>query len=307
MLSWTTHEVGGTLVITLEPSPVGIDDRQAKERQALYEIIQSRPDPRFAVDLGGVDYVSSADIGFLITIRRRTDVRKGKLVALRRQFVHTRFALDHEAPAAVPDRRRPERGAGPPAAGVGCAGPRKRSSDHVDPHAAVRPRRPGSACCPADGRRGAVRALGGPGRARPCRQGRRARGRATSRTCTSPSPGCPRGRRSSRAPSAPTAGASGSSAARRARGSRWRSSRPAGPRPTSTSSRTRPRPAAASTSAWSSTTGARRPSASWAGRPTTMLRTASARLEAALGRPGLRETSSAPVRMRGRTGSGTFI
>jgi anti-anti-sigma factor len=79
MLSWTTHEVGGVLVITLEPSPVGIDERQAKERQGLYEIIQSRPDPRFAVDLGGVEYVSSADIGFLITIRRRTDVRKGKL------------------------------------------------------------------------------------------------------------------------------------------------------------------------------------------------------------------------------------
>jgi anti-anti-sigma factor len=79
MLSWTTHEAGGVLVITLEPSPVGIDERQAKERQALYEIIQSRPDARFAVDLGGVDYVSSADIGFLITIRRRTDLRKGKL------------------------------------------------------------------------------------------------------------------------------------------------------------------------------------------------------------------------------------
>jgi anti-anti-sigma factor len=79
MLSWTTHDVAGVLVITLEPSPVGLDERHAKERQALYEIIQSRPDPRFAIDLRGVDYVSSADIGFLITIRRRTDVRKGKL------------------------------------------------------------------------------------------------------------------------------------------------------------------------------------------------------------------------------------
>jgi anti-anti-sigma factor len=80
MLNWTTHDVGGVLVITLEPSPSRTDDRQSEERQKLYESIQTRPDGRFAVDLGRVDYVSSADVGFLITVRRRTDVRKGKLV-----------------------------------------------------------------------------------------------------------------------------------------------------------------------------------------------------------------------------------
>lgn len=80
MPNWTTHDVGGVLVITLEPSTAASDDRQASERQALYQEIQSRADPRFAVDLGGVDYMSSADFGFLITLRRRADVRKGKLV-----------------------------------------------------------------------------------------------------------------------------------------------------------------------------------------------------------------------------------
>ena len=80
MLNWTTHDVGGVLVITLEPSPATRDDRQSEERQALYQAIQTRPDPRFAVDLGRVDYMSSADVGFLITLRRRTDARKGKLV-----------------------------------------------------------------------------------------------------------------------------------------------------------------------------------------------------------------------------------
>lgn len=81
MLNWTTHDVGGVLVITLEPSPSkATDDRQSGERQKLYETIQARADGRFAVDLGRVDYVSSADIGFLITLRRRADARKGKLV-----------------------------------------------------------------------------------------------------------------------------------------------------------------------------------------------------------------------------------
>ncbi len=80
MLNWTTHDVGGVLVITLEPSSVGVDDRQSEERQALYKTIQERPDGRFAIDLTRIDYVSSADVGFLITVRRRADVRKGQLV-----------------------------------------------------------------------------------------------------------------------------------------------------------------------------------------------------------------------------------
>lgn len=80
MLNWTMHDAGGVLVITLEPSSSKSDDRQSEERQKLYETIQTRPDGRFAIDLGRVDYMSSADVGFLITVRRRADVRKGKLV-----------------------------------------------------------------------------------------------------------------------------------------------------------------------------------------------------------------------------------
>src|SRR5689334_2875371 len=80
MLNWTTRDAGGVLVITLEPSPSVTDDRQSGERQKLYETIQTRPDGRFAIDLGRVDYMSSADLGFIITVRRRADIRKGKLV-----------------------------------------------------------------------------------------------------------------------------------------------------------------------------------------------------------------------------------
>ncbi len=80
MLNWTTHDVDGVLVITLEPSSIGADDRQSEERQALYRTIQERADGRVAINLGRIDFMSSADVGFLITVRRRADVRKGKLV-----------------------------------------------------------------------------------------------------------------------------------------------------------------------------------------------------------------------------------
>jgi anti-sigma B factor antagonist len=80
MLSMTTHEVSGVLVITLEVSVDSNDEGQAAQRQALYRAIQDRVDPRFAVDLGKVSYMSSADFGFLISVKRRVDARKGKLV-----------------------------------------------------------------------------------------------------------------------------------------------------------------------------------------------------------------------------------
>lgn len=80
MLNCTSHEVGGVLIITFEESSPGTDDRSSTHRQTLYNTIQTRDDPRFAVDLTAVEYMSSADIGFLISIKRRIDARKGALV-----------------------------------------------------------------------------------------------------------------------------------------------------------------------------------------------------------------------------------
>ena len=80
MLTCTAHEVGGVLVVTFEESPPGTDDRASSHRQSLYGTVQSREDPRFAVDLGTLEYMSSADVGFLISLKRRVDARKGQLV-----------------------------------------------------------------------------------------------------------------------------------------------------------------------------------------------------------------------------------
>lgn len=80
MLSCTTHENHGVLIITVEDAPAGGEDRIAGERETLYNTIKTRDDGRFAIDLGLLNYISSADIGFLIGMRQRVDRRKGKLV-----------------------------------------------------------------------------------------------------------------------------------------------------------------------------------------------------------------------------------
>lgn len=78
MLSYSSHEAGGVLVLTAEKAAEG--DGQPSQREWLYKLIESREDPRFAINLGEIEYMSSAEIGFLITLRRRIDARQGKVV-----------------------------------------------------------------------------------------------------------------------------------------------------------------------------------------------------------------------------------
>jgi anti-sigma B factor antagonist len=80
MLNYTTNEVGGILVIAFEPTDEANYDWQSTHREYLYKLIESREDPRFAIDLSEVNYLASSEIGFLVTIKRRIDRRKGKVV-----------------------------------------------------------------------------------------------------------------------------------------------------------------------------------------------------------------------------------
>lgn len=89
MLSYLTHDVEGVLVITCEDGGTGGEEQRATPREHLYAAIQTREDRRFAVDMSALDYLSSADVGILITIKRRVDARNGKLVLFQVQpFVH---------------------------------------------------------------------------------------------------------------------------------------------------------------------------------------------------------------------------
>jgi anti-anti-sigma factor len=80
MLKFTTEEATGVLVISFEASEENGGDWQSTQRDWLYKQIESRQDPRFALDLSDVNYLASSEIGFLMTIKRRIDRRQGKVV-----------------------------------------------------------------------------------------------------------------------------------------------------------------------------------------------------------------------------------
>ncbi len=80
MLKFTTKEVNGVLVLAFEASDSVVTDWQATERDWLYKLVESHKDSRFAVDLSEVSYLASTEIGFLVSLKRRIDRRKGKVV-----------------------------------------------------------------------------------------------------------------------------------------------------------------------------------------------------------------------------------
>ena len=80
MLNFTTSEAAGVLIIAFEPTAENNYDWQSTQRDWLYKLIESREDSRFAIDLSEVTYLASSEIGFLVTIKRRIDRRKGKVI-----------------------------------------------------------------------------------------------------------------------------------------------------------------------------------------------------------------------------------
>src|SRR5262245_36798739 len=80
MLAFKTREVGGVLVLAFEATEDLVANWQTTERDWLYKLIESHPSARFAVDLSGVNYLASAEIGFLVSLKRRIDRRHGKVV-----------------------------------------------------------------------------------------------------------------------------------------------------------------------------------------------------------------------------------
>ena len=65
------------LVFTVDEATAG--EEASSQREWLYKTIETRSDPKFAIDLGAINYMASSDIGVLITMKRRIDARKGKV------------------------------------------------------------------------------------------------------------------------------------------------------------------------------------------------------------------------------------
>jgi anti-sigma B factor antagonist len=68
------------LILTAEEVEMLEGERPVSQRECLYRSIEAHPGPRFALDLGALHYMTSGEIGFLITLKRRIEGRKGNLV-----------------------------------------------------------------------------------------------------------------------------------------------------------------------------------------------------------------------------------
>jgi anti-sigma B factor antagonist len=69
------------VVLVAFDSAAGLNDsRNNALRDALYEVIGAQANPRFAVDLSCVDYLSSSGVAILVGLKRRVEGSGGKLV-----------------------------------------------------------------------------------------------------------------------------------------------------------------------------------------------------------------------------------
>jgi anti-sigma B factor antagonist len=92
MLKFTARDVSGVLVLAFEPTEEGAGDWQTTERDWLYKLVETHPDSRFAIDLSDVNYLASSEIGFLVTLKRRIDRRRGNVVVFgAAPYIHELF------------------------------------------------------------------------------------------------------------------------------------------------------------------------------------------------------------------------
>lgn len=89
MSTFTTREVSDALVIDFE-SAAGLNSfNNNAVRDALYDLVQNRQDPRVALDLLKVDYLSSSGVAILVGMKRRVETRHGKIALYNVQPVVT--------------------------------------------------------------------------------------------------------------------------------------------------------------------------------------------------------------------------
>jgi anti-anti-sigma factor len=85
MPPFQTREEPDGLVISID-NPVALNDfRSSTFREAIYAFVESRGDPRIAVDMAAIDYLSSSGVAILVGLKRRIDTQRGKLVLCRVQ------------------------------------------------------------------------------------------------------------------------------------------------------------------------------------------------------------------------------
>ncbi len=80
MCTFKTREESDALIIDFE-SAVGLNSFNNNAlRDSLYELVLSRQDPRVALDLLKIDYLSSSGVAILVGMKRRVETKSGKFV-----------------------------------------------------------------------------------------------------------------------------------------------------------------------------------------------------------------------------------
>jgi len=80
MSAFTTRDESDVLIVALTDSVSLNDFRNTPLRDDLLNLIQTRDEPRLALDMGRVDYLSSSGVAILVGLKRRLDAGGGKLI-----------------------------------------------------------------------------------------------------------------------------------------------------------------------------------------------------------------------------------
>jgi anti-sigma B factor antagonist len=80
MSGFSTREQSEAVIVVFD-NAAGLNDfRNQALRDELYDLVQSRAEPRVALDLFKIDYLSSSGVAILVGLKRRIDTRNGKMV-----------------------------------------------------------------------------------------------------------------------------------------------------------------------------------------------------------------------------------
>lgn len=87
MSTFTTRDESDVLFILFN-DPSGLNDfRNTPLRDALFDLVQSRSEPRVAIEMSKIDYLSSSGVAILVGLKRRIETRDGKIVLYRLQQI----------------------------------------------------------------------------------------------------------------------------------------------------------------------------------------------------------------------------
>ncbi len=80
MSAFSTRPETDALIVTFETAASLNDFRNNALRDSLYELVDQHGEPRFALDLSKVDYLSSSGVAILVGLKRRVETKGGKIV-----------------------------------------------------------------------------------------------------------------------------------------------------------------------------------------------------------------------------------